>query len=270
MFRCNRTDTYFVILKDCIIKYFPMGKGRKKRFQHKRGNATSSDNQRKEREPAQAYKDIIKENVNFEKYYMTQGIVPPEEWENFMKVLRESLPATFRITGYRGQAKALLNIIKGKYFEDLLKIKSNETDSWKPFSLPWYPADLAWQMKLSRVTIRSSEGFRQLHNFLVSETETGNISRQETVSMIPPLLLDVQPHHKVLDMCAAPGSKTAQLIEFLHSDEGKIPDGLIVANDLDNRRCYMLVHQAKRLNSPCLLITNNDAANFPNIRIKEV
>lgn len=53
----------------------------------------------------------------------------------------------------------------------------------------------------------------------------GNISRQETVSMIPPLLLDVQPHHKVFDMCAAPGSKTAQLIEMLHGDgdEDQIP-----------------------------------------------
>ena len=27
--------------------------------------------------------------------------------------------------------------------------------------------------------------------------ETGNTSRQETVSMIPPLVLDVKPHHKV-------------------------------------------------------------------------
>jgi 16S rRNA C967 or C1407 C5-methylase (RsmB/RsmF family) len=53
----------------------------------------------------------------------------------------------------------------------------------------------------------------------------GNISRQETVSMIPPLVLDVQPHHKVLDMCAAPGSKTAQLIEALHAQEGVIPEG---------------------------------------------
>lgn len=35
-----------------------------------------------------------------------------------------------------------------------------------------YPEELAWQMKLSRVTIRSSEGLRKLHNFLVSETET--------------------------------------------------------------------------------------------------
>ena len=34
--------------------------------------------------------------------------------------------------------------------------------------------------------------------------------------MIPPLLLGVEPHHHVLDMCAAPGSKTSQLIELLH------------------------------------------------------
>ena len=41
----------------------------------------------------------------------------------------------------------------------------------------------------------------------------GGVSRQEAVSMIPPLLLQVEPHHRVLDMCAAPGSKTAQLLE---------------------------------------------------------
>jgi len=33
--------------------------------------------------------------------------------------------------------------------------------------------------------------------------------------MIPPLLLDVQPGHKILDTCAAPGSKTAQLLELM-------------------------------------------------------
>lgn len=54
----------------------------------------------------------------------------------------------------------------------------------------------------------------------------GNISRQETVSMIPPLVLDVKPEHKVLDMCAAPGSKTAQLIEAIHTEEGVIPKGM--------------------------------------------
>ena len=89
------------------------------------------------------------------------------------------------------------------------------------------------------------EVYFKLHNFLVSETESGNISRQETVSMIPPLVLDVKPHHKVLDMCAAPGSKTAQLIEALHAVEDALPEGIVVANDCDNARCYMLVHQVR-------------------------
>lgn len=41
--------------------------------------------------------------------------------------------------------------------------------------------------------------------------------------------------------------------------------GVLVANDVDNTRCYMLVHQAKRLNSPCTLVVNHDASILPNI-----
>lgn len=37
--------------------------------------------------------------------------------------------------------------------------------------------------------------------------------------MIPPLLMDVRPGMTVLDLCAAPGSKAAQLVEMLHGGE---------------------------------------------------
>jgi 16S rRNA C967 or C1407 C5-methylase (RsmB/RsmF family) len=37
-------------------------------------------------------------------------------------------------------------------------------------------------------------------------------------------------------MCAAPGSKTTQLIEALHVEEGTLPTGFVVANDADNAR----------------------------------
>lgn len=72
---------------------------------------------------------------------------------------------------------------------------------------------------------------------------------------------------KVLDMCAAPGSKTAQIIEMIHASDASnpVPSGLVVANDVDNNRCYMLVHQAKRLNSPCAIIINHDASVMPNV-----
>ncbi|XP_031781809.1 tRNA (cytosine(34)-C(5))-methyltransferase isoform X3 [Nasonia vitripennis] len=74
----------------------------------------------------------------------------------------------------------------------------------------------------------------------------------------------------VLDMCAAPGSKTAQLIEMIHADEKiPLPEGFVIANDLDNNRCYMLVHQAKRLNSPNILITNHDSSVMPNFTVTQ-
>lgn len=60
-----------------------------------------------------------------------------------------------------------------------------------------YPGGLAWQLRLSRTDIRRSEPLYKLHNFLVAETEAGGVSRQETVSMIPPVVLQVEPHHKV-------------------------------------------------------------------------
>ena len=61
---------------------------------------------------------------------------------------------------------------------------------------------------LSRVELRQNPALKEFHRFIVDQTEAGRIFRQEKVSMIPVTLLDVQPHHSVLDMCAAPGSKT--------------------------------------------------------------
>ncbi|CAN8000835.1 unnamed protein product [Ixodes pacificus] len=239
----------------------------RKRHRKGQGQAPRAENPRKVNENGDVplYTDIVKSNEAFEAYYKAQNIVPEEEWDDFMKALRRGLPAAFRITGFLPESKHLLSVIKSQYFTNLLNVGGDEEKTGKPINLPWYPGELAWQLDLSRVMIRKSEAYSRLHSFLISETETGNITRQETVSMLPPLLLDVKPHHKVLDMCAAPGSKTAQLMEMLHGRVSNIPTGVVVANDVDNKRCYMLVHQAKRLHSTCCLVTNHDAAAMPNI-----
>ncbi|XP_030568821.1 tRNA (cytosine(34)-C(5))-methyltransferase [Drosophila novamexicana] len=222
---------------------------------------------------AEPYKEIERDNASFIKYYHLQNICAnEEEWTQFLASIRDNLPTTFRVTGFKDEAKALLNIIKTQLFTEYVRavaelheLPAEQVE--RPLCLPWYPNGLAYQLHLTRKDIRRSEPLFRLHNFLIVETKAGSISRQEAVSMIPPLVLDVQPTDKVLDMCAAPGSKTAQLIEALHAapEQHKIPPGFVLANDVDNNRCYMLVHQAKRLNSPCLLVTNHDSSFFPNL-----
>lgn len=217
--------------------------------------------------PRKAYEFIVKENEKFVKYYQTQNVCKPEEWDDFITSIKSDLPATFRITGSKEEAQRMLEIVRGELIQECshqTEDGNDETTSIAP--LPWYPDNLAWQLTLTRKDIRRSEAYFKLHNFLITETENGTISRQETVSMIPPLLLDIKSHHKVLDICAAPGSKTAQIIEMLHADSGDaLPTGYVVANDIDNKRCYMLVHQAKRLNSPCMAVINHDGAILPNL-----
>ena len=41
--------------------------------------------------------------------------------------------------------------------------------------------------------------------------------------------------------------------------------GFIIANDRDYKRCYILLHQLKRINSPCLMVTNHDASIYPTL-----
>ncbi|XP_063701321.1 tRNA (cytosine(34)-C(5))-methyltransferase [Culicoides brevitarsis] len=223
----------------------------------------------------QPYQEIVRENENFMNYYQHQKICKtPEEWDEFLKALRTDLPSTFRVTGSKKEANLLNDVIKKEFLAEYVSVvaelhQKDKSEVPPPRSFPWYPGGLAWELNFTRQDIRRSEPLLRLHNFLVTETNSGNISRQEAVSMIPPLVLDVHSHHKILDMCAAPGSKTAQIIEALHNDQDKgPPTGFVVANDVDNKRCYMLVHQAKRLNSPCCMIVNADASVFPRMKIQ--
>ncbi|XP_059092655.1 tRNA (cytosine(34)-C(5))-methyltransferase-like isoform X2 [Tigriopus californicus] len=249
-----------------------------------RRNKRRQNHDKKPRDPSdwsghkdgRGYKDILRENAKFVDFYRAQKLTDSEEeLQEMVRAFQRDLPASFRITGFRSQAVAVRNIIESQFFRELAILKeqqaaeSGDCPVVEPKCLTWYPDRMAWQLNLSRKDIRREEAYFKLHNFLISETDSGNISRQETVSMIPTLVLDVQSHHKVLDMCAAPGSKTAQLIEAIHSDETQIPEGLVVANDSDNSRCYLLVHQAKRLQSSNFIVTNHDATIFPKIHLTQ-
>eukprot|EP01050_Picozoa_sp_SAG11_P026649 SAG11_NODE_6461_length_1309_cov_0.678512_1_plen_195_part_01 len=112
--------------------------------------------------------------------------------------------------------------------------------------------------------MRKCPALRAFQQWLVAENSQGRINRQEAVSMIPPLLLGVKTGQRVLDLCAAPGSKTAQLIaQLADGAQAPLDHGLVVANDANTSRCYMLVHQLRRFAGDSIVVTNHKAQDFP-------
>ena len=80
---------------------------------------------------------------------------------------------------------------------------------------------------------------------------------QEEVSQLPVGLMDLKPGQRVLDMCAAPGGKTAQIAFALGNR------GTLVANDISNARIKALQGNLDRLGIVNVTTTCSDAANWP-------
>lgn len=72
-------------------------------------------------------------------------------------------------------------------------------------NISWYPRELVWEMTTFRYELKRNKAYQRLHKFIQQANDSGLITRQELVSMLPPLLLDVQSNDIVFDMCAAPG-----------------------------------------------------------------
>ncbi|POR36315.1 tRNA (Cytosine(34)-C(5))-methyltransferase [Tolypocladium paradoxum] len=256
------------------------------------------------------YPAIQKENEKLQEFYDALLQLSDEEKQQYWDALKRELPNSFRFCGSKGRpvdshALAVKRLLQTRYIPEIVKIEHQDGRPVEaPIPVSWYPDDLAWWMTTPKNIVRKFPPFAAFQKFLVSETSVGNISRQEVVSMIPPLLMDLRPGMTVLDMCAAPGSKSAQLVEMIHrgeearvrkvlrsfakedglhlgketqdeveadlgadpSDNGRAT-GLLIANDADYKRGHMLVHQLKRLSSPNLLVTNHDATQFPSIKL---
>jgi 16S rRNA C967 or C1407 C5-methylase (RsmB/RsmF family) len=96
--------------------------------------------------------------------------------------------------------------------------------------------------------MRGAPEYGAFHAWLEAQTQLGKWHRREFVSIIPPYGLVVRPSDVVLDMCAAPASKTAQLIEGVRGRAG-------IANELNLKRGHDLVHQLRRVGTERCLVT---------------
>jgi SAM-dependent methyltransferase len=77
--------------------------------------------------------------------------------------------------------------------------------------------------------------------------------------MIPALLARPQRGDLILDMCAAPGNKTAQLAAAVGDAGG------VVANDVSSSRLHILRGTVDRLGLANVSVTNYDAQHFPDV-----
>ena len=84
---------------------------------------------------------------------------------------------------------------------------------------------------------------------------------QEPSASAPAPLLGVQPGERVLDLCAAPGGKSAQLAAALGGE------GLLISNEFTAKRCGALLSNLERLGVRGAMVTNESAerlaAAFP-------
>lgn len=105
-----------------------------------------------------------------------------------------------------------------KYF-DSIEIKYK--------TVPWYDDAL--------IILNSNEN--QIQSLEIYKN--GFIYMQSLSSMIPPLILEPKENEKVLDLTAAPGSKTTQMASLMNNK------GYILANELDKIRCDKLKYNIK-------------------------
>ena len=216
-------------------------------------------------------------NEKFEYYYknqFAQFFPTQEKFEELLSKLREKLPCVFRLSKahpfHEGYKKMLLDesYIKSLLGDqsNLIKIELKNLTSFKEW------INLVYNININRMELKKNDLLKNFHKFIQFGVDGGVISRQEAVSMIPPMLMQTISTDKIFDMCAAPGSKTAQFLEtvyenydFLDKKQYLKDTGFVLANDNNHQRAYMMVHQLKRLNTAGMVVICHDAQLFPTI-----
>ncbi|MDH4212191.1 MAG: NOL1/NOP2/sun family putative RNA methylase [candidate division WOR-3 bacterium] len=141
-------------------------------------------------------------------YERYESIIP--DYQNFMQYLRRPLVQSLRV-----------NTLKARHEEVTALLKD---------------------MKLRQLSFYE-DGYSVLGKYRLGRHIAHNLGLiyvQEVASMIPVVVLDPQGGEVVLDMCAAPGSKTTQIAQMMNNR------GLLIANEISRKRIRGLIHNIKR------------------------
>ncbi|KAI4290974.1 hypothetical protein PAPHI01_0248 [Pancytospora philotis] len=177
--------------------------------------------------------------AEFLEYYRSVLGLTGADMQSFEASIDSPLPSTFRITDTADRAAVLSKLqsysflTRLEYLDDVYTFKLRD----------------------------SAPDYADFIQFLVAQTSIGNIQRQEVVSMLPHLFLDLRPDSVVLETCASPGSKTKQLLEV-------VKEGLIVSNDKSAGRINVLISESFKKASSNFVVTMTDASRYPTCPLK--
>ena len=135
-------------------------------------------------------------------------IIPPQKWDETANTFTEPKPTTFRVNSLKASPEILREKLEHQGFR-LEKVS-------------WYPE--AFILRSGRLReLQETEAYQK-----------GEIYVQSLSSMVPPLVLDPKPGEAILDLTAAPGSKTTQTACLMKGE------GRIIANDNNQIRFFKL------------------------------
>ncbi|MCX8147588.1 MAG: RsmB/NOP family class I SAM-dependent RNA methyltransferase [Candidatus Woesearchaeota archaeon] len=120
-------------------------------------------------------------------------------------------------------------------------LKKRLEDKWCLEQIPWCKEGFWIEHK----------GEKRIDIGNLREHALGYIYVQEAASMIPPVVLEPKPGEIILDMCAAPGSKTTQIAQYMENK------GIVVANDIKADRLSSLGINVQRCGLMNVVITKS-------------
>jgi len=123
------------------------------------------------------------------------------------------------------------------FFVNLNKIQEDE-----------FLKNCKWEIK------RSEKGWQLLEDIKIGKTiehHSGMLYMQELSAMMPTTFLPLSDTDMVLDLCAAPGGKSIQVAN-------RIPNGLLVSNEIIKSRCSVLKSNIERMGLNNVCIINNE------------
>lgn len=156
--------------------------------------------------------------------------------------------------------------LPSKYIESIKEVFKDELNLYlDSFNNPIYKGIRYNTLKVNNPLFNNLEKVKWCNNGYYYENEelsknpyyrAGLYYIQEPSAMIPAEVLPVKENDRILDLCAAPGGKSTQLLAKLKNT------GLLVSNDISTSRCYGLLKNLELFSGKNYLVTNEDSCNL--------